>query len=119
MRSSTSNSLTSPLPQLHPEIRSVIGLILAHGRKIYFSGPVVHHDEREPDGARSKDDGWHDVWAQLSGTTLSLWDMKEIEEASKEGRQVPPKYINIQDAVSQNKFLHSCLRRNGLLLLSL
>lgn len=69
----------------------------------------MHHSEREPDGTRSKDDGWHDVWAQLSGTTLSLWDMKEIEEANKQGRQVPPKYINIQDAVSVNASLPSLL----------
>ena len=84
----------------HPEIRSVLGLVLAQGRKIYFAGPLVQHDEREPDGMRSKDDGWRDVWGQLGGTTLSLWDMKEIQEASKQNRQVPPKYVNIQDSVS-------------------
>lgn len=108
-RSSTSGSLAPPTSTqpMHPEIRSILGLIIAQGRKIYFSGQLVHHSEREPDGTRSKDDGWHDVWAQLSGTTLSLWDMKEIEEANKQGRQVPPKYINIQDAVSVNASLPS------------
>ena len=58
---------------------------------------------------RSKDDGWRDVWAQLGGTTLSLWDMKEIQEASKQNRQVPPKYVNIQDSVS-TKIAASCSR---------
>lgn len=60
----------------------------------------MQHDEREAEGMRSKDDGWRDVWAQLGGTTLSLWDMKETEEASKQNRQVPPKYVNVQDSVS-------------------
>lgn len=102
-RSSTLGSPTPApaVPQMHPEIRSIVQLNVAHGRKVYFSGPLVRHLEREPDGQRPrKDDGWSDVWAQLGGTTLSVWDMKEIDEASKQGRQVPPSYINITDAVS-------------------
>lgn len=92
---------TSGPPPLHPEIRSIVNLTLAHGQKIYFSGPVVRRLERQPDGQKPvKDEGWRDVWAQLGGTTLSLWDMKEIDEASKQGRQVPPSYINVTDAVS-------------------
>lgn len=88
-------------PALHPEIRSVVQLSLAHARKVYFSGPLVRRLERAPDGGRpSKDEGWVNVWAQLGGTTLSIWDMAKIEEASKEGREVPPTYINTQDAVS-------------------
>lgn len=85
--------------QLHPEIRSVVQLTLAHAHKIYVSGPLVRRIERLPDGhAPGIDDGWRDVWAQLGGTTLSVWDMAEIEEANKEGREVPPTYINITDA---------------------
>jgi CCR4-NOT transcriptional complex subunit CAF120 len=87
-------------PPLHPEIRSVVQLTLAHTRKIYFSGPLVRRIERQPDGQRpSKDEGWTDVWAQLGGTTLSIWDMKLTEEASRQGKEVPPSYINITDAV--------------------
>ncbi len=93
----------SPLPPLHPEIRSIVQLTIAHGRKIYFAGPLVRRVERQADGHRpTKDEGWRDVWGQLGGTTLSLWDMKEIEEASKQGRQVPPSYVNIMDAVSMD-----------------
>ncbi|KAI0078739.1 hypothetical protein K474DRAFT_801299 [Panus rudis PR-1116 ss-1] len=89
-------------PSLHPEIRSIVNLTIAHGQKIYFSGPMVRKLERQPDGQKpAKDEGWRDVWAQLGGTTLSLWDMKEIEEASKQGRQVPPSYINVTDAFVQ------------------
>ena len=87
--------------QLHPEIRSVVKLTHAHTHKIYMSGPLVRRIQRLPDGHQPiKDEGWRDVWAQLGGTTLSIWDMKEIEEANKQGREVPPTYINVTDAVS-------------------
>ena len=94
---------TSPdaAPPLHAEIRSIVQLTLAHAHKIYFSGPLVKRIERQPDGQKpARDEGWRDVWAQLGGTTLSVWDMKAIEEASKQHRQVPPAYINVTDAVS-------------------
>ena len=94
----------SGVPQsIHPEIRSLVQLTIAHSRKVYFSGPLVRRLERQPDGTKpTKDEGWVDVWAQLGGTTLSVWDMKLIAEASKEGKEVPPTYINVQDAVSLN-----------------
>lgn len=89
------------VPPLHPEIRSVVQLTAAHAHKIYFSGPLVRRVERQPDGQRpAKDEGWCDVWAQLGGTTLSIWDMKQIQEASKAGKEVPPTYVNMTDAVS-------------------
>ncbi|KAI0685511.1 hypothetical protein BC835DRAFT_1421155 [Cytidiella melzeri] len=92
----------APLPPLHPEIRSIVQLNVAHGQKIYFSGPLIRRMERQADGQRpTKDEGWREVWAQLGGTTLSLWDMKAIEEASKQGKQVPPSYVNVTDAFLQ------------------
>lgn len=98
-RSSLAGGQPTPAP-LHPEIRSVVQLTLAHARKVYFSGPLVKRLERQPDGQRPhKDDGWVDVWAQLGGTTLSIWDMREVEEANKQGREVPPTYFNTTDAV--------------------
>lgn len=92
---------SSPAPApLHPEIRSVVSLTVAHAHKIYFSGPLIRRIERQPDGQKpSKDDGWSEVWAQLGGTTLSIWDMKEIQEASQQGKEVPPTYVNVTDAV--------------------
>ncbi|KAF7327655.1 PH domain-containing protein [Mycena kentingensis (nom. inval.)] len=84
---------------LHPEIRSVVQLTTAHARKIYFSGPLIRRIERQPDGQKPvKDEGWTEVWAQLGGTTLSIWDMKAVQEASAQGREVPPTYLNITDA---------------------
>jgi hypothetical protein len=102
MNQSSIQPASQPAPQpLHPEIRSVVQLTLAHAHKIYFSGPLVRRYERQPDGQRpAKDEGWKDVWAQLGGNTLSIWDMKEIEEASKAGKEVPPSYVNTTDAVS-------------------
>ena len=41
-----------------------------------------------------------EVWVQLGGTTLSVWEMRAIQEASREGKEVPPTYINVTDAVS-------------------
>ncbi|KAG1781697.1 hypothetical protein EV702DRAFT_1042160 [Suillus placidus] len=89
---------STSVPPLHAEIRSIVQLTVAHARKVYFSGPLVKRVQRQSDGQRPKDDGWVDVWAQLSGTTLSIWDMKEIEEANKKGLEVPPTYVNITDA---------------------
>lgn len=95
--------------QLHPEIRSVVTLTHAHAHKVYMSGPLIRRVERLPDGHRPiKDEGWRDVWAQLGGTTLSIWDMKEIDEASKQGKEVPPTYINVTDAVSLYFHHNSC-----------
>ncbi|KAI9512071.1 hypothetical protein F5148DRAFT_1165993 [Russula earlei] len=91
-----------PPPQLHPEIRSVVNLTHAHAHKVYMSGPLVRRIERLPDGHHpAKDEGWREVWAQLGGTTLSVWDMKEIEEARAQGKEVPPTYINVTDAFVQ------------------
>jgi len=99
-----SPQLSPQTPTLHPEIRSIVNLTAAHAHKIYFSGPLVRRIERQPDGTRpSRDEGWTDVWAQLGGTILSIWDTKQIQEASKENRQVPPTYMNITDAV---RFFH-------------
>ena len=88
-------------PPLHPEIRSVVLLNAAHAHKIYFSGPLIRRIERQSDGQKPhKDEGWCEVWAQLGGTTLSVWDMKQVQEASKQGKEVPPSYVNVTDAVS-------------------
>lgn len=90
---------STPNP-VHPEIRSVVQLTVAHARKVYFSGPLIRRLERQADGQKPhKDDGWVEIWAQLSGTNLSIWDMKEIQEASKQGTEVPPSYISVTDAV--------------------
>ncbi|EPQ52802.1 hypothetical protein GLOTRDRAFT_140423 [Gloeophyllum trabeum ATCC 11539] len=103
VQSRTSTTLAQPAPPpLHPEIRSVVQLNLAHTNKVYQWGKLIRRIERQPDGQRpTKDEGWTEVWAQLSGTILSVWDMKEVEEAGRQGREVPPSYINVTDAFVQ------------------
>ena len=106
------NSVNQP-PQLHPEIRSIVQLSVAHAHKVYFSGPLIRRIERLADGNRPhKEEGWRDVWAQLGGTTLSVWDMQEIEEANKRGEEVPPTYVNITDAVCTEGSLPTCFCSN-------
>jgi CCR4-NOT transcriptional complex subunit CAF120 len=92
---------------LHPEIRSIVSLVAAHAEKIYFSGPLVHKLESNPYSRKPhKDEGWRDIWAQLTGATLSIWDMVEVKKAHQEGREVPPSYVNITDAV-RPPFIHT------------
>ena len=94
-------------PPLHPEIRSIVSLSLAHREKTYFSGPLIHKVDRNPDGNKPhKDEGWREAWAQLSGTTLSIWDMEEVKIANQQGKEVPPSYINITEAVRAPFHLH-------------
>ncbi|KIK49038.1 hypothetical protein CY34DRAFT_7719 [Suillus luteus UH-Slu-Lm8-n1] len=91
---------STSVPPLHTEICSIVQPTVTHARKVYFSGPLVKCVQRQSDGQRLKDDGWVDVWAQLSGTPLSIWDMKEIKEANKKGLEVPPTYVNITGSVT-------------------
>jgi CCR4-NOT transcriptional complex subunit CAF120 len=88
---------------LHPEIEQVVALTLAHSSKIYCSGALARKIERQSDGnpAKAHEAGWSDVWAQLGGTTMSVWDMQAINKASQEGKEVPPSYLNVTDSVSQ------------------
>ena len=87
---------------LHPEVRSSVSLTTAHMQKIYFSGPLVQILHKNPDGRKPhKDDGWRNVWAQLYGTTLCIWERGEVEVeiANQLGGEVPPLYVNITEAV--------------------
>lgn len=103
------NGVPAQPPPLHPELRSIVSLTLAHAHKIYYSGPLVRRIERAADGHRpGKDEGWVNVWAQLGGTTLSVWDMKAVEAASKRGEEVPPSYVNVADAVSNTPLMKMC-----------
>jgi CCR4-NOT transcriptional complex subunit CAF120 len=97
----------SPFPQLvtqsDPQLPplSFRELSEAHTYKIYHSGSLYRRIERLPDGSKpKKDEGSTKIWAQLNGTTLSMWNMKGCQKASKQGKEVPPSHINITEAVS-------------------
>lgn len=81
-------------------LQSIMDLHQAHSRKPYMSGPLLRRMEREPSGRRMpRGDGWTEVWAQLIGTELCIWDTKATKAAARRGAQVPPTYVNIIDAV--------------------
>ena len=54
-----------------------------------------------------EDKGRVNVCGQLGGTTLSVWDLKETAEASRQGKEVPPTYVSMTDAVRM-LFLDDC-----------
>src|ERR1700722_1036920 len=84
--------------RLHPEIRSFLRLAHAHAQKVYFSGPITRM-ESEEDLHRDREHRSTPLWVQLKGTTLSIWEMKQIVEANKRGKEVPPTYMDVTDAV--------------------
>lgn len=83
----------------HPGIESVTDLVRAHDSKIYFSGRLKQRIEYSEDGPHLGEIGWTHIWAQLSGTTLSVWDMAAVESASLEGRQEFPECIDVTESV--------------------
>ena len=74
---------------LYPEFRSIVSLVTAHTHKVYFSGPVSYVETWDVD--------YQDVWAQLSGTTLSFRAMND---------RTHPWYENITDLVRPPFHLH-------------
>jgi hypothetical protein len=103
---------TEQPPSFHSKIH------MAHAHKVYYSGPLSRRIERLPDGSKpKKDEGWTEIWAQLSGTILSTRNLNDCQEVSKQGKEVPPSYINITEAVSysfsaSSLFDFSIVRRN-------
>ncbi|TDL23536.1 hypothetical protein BD410DRAFT_721136 [Rickenella mellea] len=84
---------------IHPGIGSVSQLDSDFRKKLYFSGSLIQHVVRKSDGSSPEDARWTDMWGQLCGVTLSLWDSEEIEAASGRGEEVHPTDINIINAV--------------------
>jgi hypothetical protein len=89
--------LPPPVPDpIHREIRSMMLLANAHAHKVYVSGPLTRVDT-EYDGLERERQPC--FWAQLKGTTLSLWNMDDIQAANRRGGQASPRYLNVTDAV--------------------
>jgi len=94
-----------PPSSLHSKIQE---LYRAHAHKVYYSGPLFRRIARLPGGSKPKtDEGWTEIWAQLSGTILSTLNLKDCQEVSKQGEEVPPSYINITEAVSYSVLFFS------------
>lgn len=91
----------------HPEIRSIVSSTAAHAQRIYFSGHLVHNLYRNPDGSKPHEDrGWCSVWAELRGTTLSIWEIERVRMASQLGGGVPRSRVNVKEAVRTPFHLH-------------
>lgn len=48
-------------------------------------------------GRPSPDRNWTEVFAQLVGTVLSVWDAQRLDDAGEDG-EVVPSFINLADA---------------------
>lgn len=94
----------APLTFKSPELRSALSLQDAQQRKIYMEGYLSRRDALGADGkplrAGDPKKAWHLCFVQLSGTVLSVWSVRQMEDAAREGREVPPTYINVTDSVS-------------------
>jgi hypothetical protein len=92
-------SINSPTDEtsLHPEILSIGSLAAAHAQNVYFSGRLAHKVESvTSDSYPREDKSFHDVWAQLSGTTLSI---EKLNTFGRRDEKVPPTYVDVTDAV--------------------
>lgn len=94
-------------PALATVFRPLMDAIASHSQKLYAASPpelelIV---ARNPNGGTPKQgapgsarNDWDSVWMQLIGNSLSVWSMKETQEADKRGERVPPTYYNITDS---------------------
>lgn len=91
----------APLTFKSPELRSALGLQDAQSKKIYMEGYLSRRDHLNADGKplamTDPKKRWHLCFVQLSGTVLSVWSVQQMEEAARQGTEVPPSYINVTD----------------------
>lgn len=102
---STARSISksaAPLTFKSPELRSALFLQDAQQRKIYMEGYLSRRDALGADGKplhpHDPKKAWHLCFVQLSGTVLSVWSVAQMDQAAREGREVPPTYINVTDS---------------------
>lgn len=95
---------TAPLTFKSPDLRNALALQDAQGRKTYMEGYLLRRDEQGADGkplhVGDERRRWNLCFVQLGGTVLSIWSVQQMEDAAREGREVPPAYINVTDSVS-------------------
>jgi CCR4-NOT transcriptional complex subunit CAF120 len=79
------------------ELQPTFTFLNNHGSKLYQEGYFLKLDDQNAQGRANSDRTWHECFAQLVGTVLSLWDAAELDAAGEDG-EVLPKFINITDA---------------------
>ena len=75
-------------------------IALFRSRKFYTQGYLYKRVELDANGLpATKDNVWEEWFVQLTGSEISLWNVKEIQAASARGEQVGPQFANIVDGV--------------------
>lgn len=95
-------SSQAPLTFKSQDLRSALSLQEAQQKKLYMEGYLLKRDDLGTDGkaihASDEKRQWTECFVQLSGTVLSLWNVDQMEQAARQGTEVPPTYINITDS---------------------
>lgn len=85
------------------DLRSALHLHAAHTQKQYMEGYLlVRHAlavDGQPDHRSDHFGTWTECYVQLRGTVLSMWDARALDEAATSGREVPPTFVNVTDAL--------------------
>ncbi|KAK7205623.1 hypothetical protein BZA70DRAFT_165868 [Myxozyma melibiosi] len=80
-----------------PELAAIIALSSAHQSRCYYEGRFVFLRDLDNDGKPPANRIWQDVYGQLVGTVLSIFDSRELDGSGNRAA-VKPTYINISDA---------------------
>jgi CCR4-NOT transcriptional complex subunit CAF120 len=80
-----------------PELAPIFSFLNSHSNKLYQEGYFLKLHDLDTRGRPSPDRVWNEVFAQLVGTVLSLWDAAALDAAGEDG-EVVPTFINLSDA---------------------
>ncbi|KAH7025382.1 hypothetical protein B0J12DRAFT_384705 [Macrophomina phaseolina] len=80
-----------------PELQPIFTYLNSHSNKLYQEGYFLKLHDLDARGRPSPDRNWTEVFAQLVGTVLSVWDAQRLDEAGEDG-EVVPSFINLADA---------------------
>lgn len=90
-----------PVMDLHqdtlPELQRIFTYLNSHSNKLYQEGYFLKLHDLDGRGRPSPDRNWTEVFAQLVGTVLSVWDAQKLDDAGTDG-EVVPSFINLADA---------------------
>lgn len=80
-----------------PELLPIFTYLNAHSNRLYHEGYFLKLHDLDVRGRPSIDRVWNEVFSQLVGTVLSLWDASALDAAGEDG-EVVPTFINLSDA---------------------
>ncbi|KAE8352074.1 hypothetical protein BDV28DRAFT_8035 [Aspergillus coremiiformis] len=83
-------------PDTLPELQPIFTFLNSHANKVYHEGYFLKLSDLDTHGRPCLDRQWVECYAQLIGTSLSLWDAATLDAA--DGREASPSFINLADA---------------------